>query len=167
MLYVLNVSETDPALHQEGTATPRHPTASPTTASYLTPHPDPGTRSTRVNAPGLTEQEIFGKQPPIPDEWKLTLLHKQPGRAPTCAGSRQKLFTQNDLHISVLGYYIPQNTSFCVARTFRFCVNLNCISTKPLGSNLDVPPSCVLTDSNCHLTQEHITQAINADIPLQ
>ena len=39
---------------------------------------------------------------------------------------------------------IPEGIhSFCVVRTYHFCASLDCISRKPLGSNLSTPPVVV------------------------
>ena len=64
------------------------------------------------------------------------------------------------------GLYIPQNTNFSVSRTYHFCVDLNCISRKPPGSNLLCPPVNVIVDGT-DVCLTDVERAIAAGIPIQ
>jgi len=114
------------------------------------------THSTVPNSP-ITEEQIFQRHSYIAQVWKLTLLPHQPGRSPTCSGCRQKVFKEHEVHIAVCGLYIPKNATFCVPRTFHFCLNPICISHKPIASNLTVPPTRIIMDPDMPITREHIS----------
>lgn len=124
------------------------------------------THSTVPNSP-ITEEQIFQRHSYIAQIWKLTLLPHQPGRSPTCSGCRQKVFKEQEVHIAVCGLYIPKNATFCVPRTFRFCLNPICISHKPIASNLTVPPTRIIMDPDMPITREHISMALNFGIDIE
>ena len=43
---------------------------------------------------------------------------------------------------------------FAVSRTFRFCLDKECISTQPVQSNLVVPPMSVTINESVNVTPE-------------
>ena len=102
------------------------------------------TEKCSVTPEQCSSDQIFQKHPQI---WKLRKHKKKPGRVPMCAGCRNHSFTENELQITVNGFYIPKNTEFCVSREYHFCVDLACLSHKPPGSNLKTPPMLVEVDA--------------------
>ena len=60
-----------------------------------------------------------------------------------CTGCHKQSFTENALHITVSGLYVPKNAIFSVSRMYHFCVDLSCISCNPPSSNLKTPPKAV------------------------
>ena len=61
--------------------------------------------------------------------------------------------------------YVPQNTEVCVERVYYFCVDLRCISHKPIGSNLSTPPSSVEVDGSS-VIQADVEKALAAAITI-
>ncbi len=110
-----------------------------------------------------SEQILFRKHPQYQksQEWKLGVYKKQPGRNPVCAGCHKKTITEDSLQIVVDGL---KNTKFCVLRTYHFCVDVNCITRKPPGSNLS-PPVSVEVDGVVSSTDVEL--AIAAGIPIR
>lgn len=118
--------------------------------------------STAQNLDDESEQ-IFRRHPHSRNsqEWKLGVYNKRRGRNPVCAGCCSKQI--ESLEIVVTGLYIPLNTKFCVPRNYHFCVDVNCIFRKPLGSNLS-PPAFVGVDSSVSSTDVEL--AIAGGIPI-
>ena len=122
--------------------------------------------------PGSSDQnEIFKKHPHSQHQqrWNLQLCKKKPGRLPVCAGCRQKTLAENSMQIVVEGLHVYNYTrgytQFCVVRTYHFCASLDCISRKPLGSNLSTPPVVVTVSGE--IGPGIVEQAIAAGIPIE
>lgn len=81
------------------------------------------------------------------NQWLLTTLPKQGGRAPSCLGCRKKTFKTGDIHIVKKGLYRLENKGI-VERKFWLCANGFCIGVKPQGSNLVMPPDAVYVDQS-------------------
>ena len=60
-------------------------------------------------------------------------------------------------YVFVKGLYIPRNQFFATSRTYYFCAIPTCLSKKPIGSNLSVPPTEVNVTSTTNLLSSDIT----------
>ena len=141
--------------------TQQHPTQQHPTQQHLT-------QQTSNSDHTYTSEQLFQKHPQHQQTqvWRLCVFKKQPGRTPKCAGCHMHYFIENSLQIKVNGLYIPQNTNFSVSRTYHFCVDLNCISRKPPGSNLLCPPVNFIVDGT-DVCLTDVERAIAAGIPIQ
>jgi len=174
MLFVMGIEEDSFLLHQKA-FTPtevkevlekcRGSTFRPASNQPTTSPQDQSSQPSQPLATTNDECErIFQKHPLNKhiQQWKLCVFKR---RNPVCAGCHKVTITENSLQIVVNGLYIPQNTRFCVTRTYHFCVNHNCISSKPPGSNL-TPPTTVKVDGT-GVRVADVEQAIAAGIPIE
>ena len=61
------------------------------------------------------------------------------------------------IFVMVSGLYIPCGQRFAVNRQFSFCADLRCIGTKPLASNLAIPPKTIEIKDDLQLSAEDIS----------
>ena len=178
MLFLLQIPEDSYLLHQKAftpseveqalTDMPRPTTSQQTIQTPVHPPAQQTPTSVSDRAQTSDHDQIFQKHPHHQDTqiWKLCIFKKQPGRNPVCAGCHKHYFTANSPQITVKGLYIPQNNNFSVPRTYHFCVDVNCISRKPPGSNLHCPPVFVEVDGTA-VESRDVERAVAAGIPIQ
>ena len=122
------------------------------------------------NVPKMTNDEINGlfEGSPLntaPQVW--TIIKKIcKGKQPSCAGCRISKILPGRICIHVSGLYVPQNCNFCVSRNFYFCTNLNCVSKKPLASNVICPPFQVLVGEGTTLTPQEYEMLVERGLPM-
>lgn len=70
------------------------------------------------------------------------------------------------IFVVVSGLYIPRGQRFAVDRQFYFCADLRCIGTKPLASNLTIPPKKIEIKDDLQLSADDISLLRSRGLPL-
>ena len=100
----------------------------------------------------------------LPQVWRLEKYHRIAGPKSQCAGCRNVTFNTGDIVLSVDGLYVPRDKDFCVQRTYRFCVELQCFSKLPKFSNLRPIANAVAGDG---ISQQDFERAYSHGITIE
>lgn len=132
--------------------------------------PSTSTPNTSTNKmPKMTDEEmngLFAASSNNNSAQVWTVRKEDKGKQALCAGCRNSKIIPGRMYIHVAALYVPLNCNFCVSRNFYFCANLNCISKKPLASNLQCPPSEVFVGEGIKLSPQEYEILVERGLPM-
>lgn len=119
--------------------------------------------SSRVqcNADRIIRKDPRSKEQPV---WRLDWLERKAGPKPQCVGCKKESFDTGDIVFAVDILYVPRDQEFCVQRTYRFCVDAQCLSKLPRFSNL-TPVTNALAGKGA--TQQDIERALSMGLTIE
>ena len=128
----------------------------------LVPHTCSGeSSSVQCNADRIIRKDPRSKEQPV---WRLEQLERKAGPKPQCVGCKEESFDTGDIVFAVDGLYVPRDKEFCVQRTYRFCVDAQCLSKLPRFSNL-TPVTNALAGKGA--TQQDIERALSMGLTIE
>jgi hypothetical protein len=129
------------------------------TSSSGSPTP-PSVFLTNVEMESIFEEKQSSQPQQI---WKAG---KSKERMKACCSSCKSTMPAGKIFVVVSGLYIPRGQRFAVPRQFYFCGDVRCIGTKPLASNLAVPPKKIEIKDDLQLSAEDISLLRSRGLPI-
>ena len=98
---------------------------------------------------------------------QLWYIEKRNERLKASCCSCKSTMPPGKIFVYVKGLYIPRGKRFAIIRQFYFCADLNCLTKKPLASNLHVPPNVITVRADSQLSPADIALVRSRELPIK